>query len=399
MSVSSVLVRVAPVFVRGLPFVGGLVVGTVTGGCTDAPVRCSEVDICTTGTRCEDDVCVPVDERAPLPMPGQDTTADDEDASGGGTGSDGDNSNGGGAGGGDGTTDGGAGGGDGTTDGTGGGGTTDGGAGSGGGTTDGGAGGGGGTTDGTGGGGTTDGGDGGAGGGCVPSAEFCSFVDEDCDGQNNEGLDCTFLAVSNDSLWRIDPFSGDVTLVIAVQRRGAEVLFDVDTAPDGAVIATAGRSLYRIENDGVLTTLVNGQLPFNPNALAIGPDGAVFVANHDALVGSRVVKAPSTGVAPTFFASLGDLHSSGDCVRHKTRLLATVVGTGSDRLVAIDLMTGAITTVGTLPVAGVMGLASAFGELWGVTGEGQVLRIDDDDAGAELLWDLDVRFTGASSRP
>jgi hypothetical protein len=234
---------------------------------------------------------------------------------------------------------------------------------------------------------------------CQPTGERCSFVDENCNGENNEGLDCTFVAVSNDTVFRVDPFGGTVTAVTGVERFGAEVLFDVDTGPDGTLWATAGRSLYRVETDGSLTAVVAGTLPFNPNGLAVGPDGSVFVSNHDRLVGSKVVSAPTTTTAPAFFASLDDLHSSGDCVRHKRTLLVSVVGDGSDRLASVDLETHEVSIVGDLSFDGVMGLSSAFGFLFGVTGDGEVLVIDDETASTDLLFDVDVRFTGASSRP
>jgi hypothetical protein len=234
---------------------------------------------------------------------------------------------------------------------------------------------------------------------CQPTAERCSFVDESCDGRNNEGLDCTFVAASNDALWSVDPFAGVVTRLGGVTRIGAEVLFDIDTAPDGTLLATAGRSLYRVNGDGTLTAMGSWRLPFNPNGLAVDADGTVFVTNHDRLVGSKVVSSSSPDVEPTHFTSLGELDSSGDCVRHKTRLLLTVVGTGGDRLTVVDLQTREVSVVGDLGFVGVMGLSSAFGELFGVTGTGEVLRIDDETGDTELLFTTpDVRFTGASSR-
>ncbi|MBM4282564.1 MAG: hypothetical protein FJ137_18030, partial [Deltaproteobacteria bacterium] len=44
-------------------FVG---IGAACGSCTEAPVRCSTASFCPVGSRCEDDVCVPVDERSSL---------------------------------------------------------------------------------------------------------------------------------------------------------------------------------------------------------------------------------------------------------------------------------------------------------------------------------------------
>ncbi len=343
---------------RLLPL-SSLVAALSACGSCEEPVRCSTTDFCPDGTTCEDDVCVPLTEQLPVgvdPSDG-DLEPDGDDGDGGSQ--------------------------PGVTepdpsepDPTGPTNPSD-------------------PTDASG---PTDPTDPGAPPSCQPVGERCSFVDEDCDGVNNDGLDCTFLAASNGALWRVDPFAGTVDHVLDVTRFGSETLFDIDSAPDGSVLATAGRSLYRVGDNGTLTTLVSGRLPFNPNGLAVDDDGTVFVANHDRLVGSKIVRASSPGVEPSFFTSLGELDSSGDCVRHKTLLLVTVVGEGSDRLARVDLETGDVSVLGDTGFSGVMGLASAFDELWGLTGDGGVLRVDENNGEATLVFESDIPFTGAASR-
>jgi hypothetical protein len=240
---------------------------------------------------------------------------------------------------------------------------------------------------------------------CEPSAERCSFVDESCDGQNNEGLDCTFLASSEDALWRVDPFTGVVAHVQDVSLPGIEVLFDVAEAPGGELYATAGRKLYRIDDDGAQLALENNgaqpsAIPFNPNGLAIGYDGAVFISSHDTFVGSKVVQSQSVDELPAFLGSLSPFHSAGDCVINKGALLVAVDGAAegaSDILVELPLGGGAPIVLGELGYDGVHGLSEAFDLLFAVTASGEVLLVDEGDGSTTLLFDVDIDFTGAAS--
>lgn len=231
-----------------------------------------------------------------------------------------------------------------------------------------------------------------------PEAERCSFEDENCDGQINEGLDCTFLASSGTAVWRVDPFLGTTEHLMDVDAPGIDILFDLDVDLDGSLLATAGRTLYRVANDGSLTALETGRLPFNPNGLAVSSDGSVFIANHDTLVGSRVVRAASSSDAAEFFSALDPWDSSGDCVHHKNELFITASGQGEDHLIVMDTTTGDLGEVGGMGVVGVMGMSSAFGLLFGVTNAGDIVRIDPNTAVTEVLHSTDVAFTGAANR-
>jgi hypothetical protein len=242
--------------------------------------------------------------------------------------------------------------------------------------------------------------------GCAPASERCSFEDEDCDGQNNEGLDCTFLASSQDALWQVDPFTGEVTLLQEIELPGIEVLFDVAVAPGGVPYATAGRKLYRIEETGPVLALENTSdapyaIPYNPNGLAIADDGTLFISNHDPLVGSKIVRSSSPASLPELLTSIDPYTSGGDCVINKGYLLVAAddpADSGTDVLIEVPWDGPGPILVGSMGFDNVYGLSSAFGLLFGVTHAGEVLLVDETTGAAELLHETDVAFTGAANR-
>ncbi|MFZ9887934.1 MAG: hypothetical protein ACO3JL_10570 [Myxococcota bacterium] len=368
------------------------------GECADAE-DCPDEQVCTEAT------CVAAKGEG-LPVAGGGGDGDPLDTTGGGT-TGGDTSGGG-------TTGGDTNGGGTTGGGTTGGGTT-GGDTSGGGTTGGGT-----TGDGTSGDDTT-GGDTGPGDGagtsdpvdptCQPSGERCSFVDEDCDGENNEGLDCTFLASTKSGLYQVDPFAQTATLLRTVSFPVvSEYIFDIATAPGGMVYATTGaRKLYQLDPSGpVAVTLTPDDnssdsfydLPFNPNGLAIGGDGSFYVSNFDSATSSKVVMGADLTTKPGLLTTLTGFDSAGDCVINKGALLLSADGGdggASDILIQLPWDSLEPIVIGAFGYDGVFGLSEAFGELFGVTEDGKVLLIDSDTGAAELLFDTDLIFTGAAS--
>lgn len=241
--------------------------------------------------------------------------------------------------------------------------------------------------------------------------ERCSFEDEDCDGQLNNDLDCTFLASSGDALWRVDPFAQRVELEFEVDMPPGEQIFDIDQAPDGNVYATSGaRKLYRIAAQGPVevfagTSSSNSPVPRNPNGLAIGDDGTVFISNHDALVGGRVVSTNSLDVPPALLKVLDPYNSSGDCVIDKGSLLVSAVNLEDDESVGITDLLIRVPFDGSDPVLlgsfgflEVYGLSSSFDRLFAVTGDGKVVLVNRDTGASELLFESDISFTGAANR-
>ena len=241
--------------------------------------------------------------------------------------------------------------------------------------------------------------------------ERCSFEDEDCDGSLNNDLNCTFLASSSFSLWRIDPFAQTIELELDVDMPGTEIIFDIDQAPDGNIYATSNaRKLYRIEQGGPVevfggTTPSNSPIPRDPNGLAIGDQGDIYISNRDALVGGRVVTTDSLDTDPEFMSALEPYDSSGDCVIDKGSLLVSAVNLDdedtadiTDLLIRVPFNGDDPILIGSLGFLGVYGLSSSFDLLFAVTQDGKVLHVDRDTGAAELLFDTDVQFTGAANR-
>ena len=71
------------------------------------------------------------------------------------------------------------------------------------------------------------------------SAEVCDFVDNNCDTEVNEFLDCAVYAVSDNELLKIDPFFATVDVVAQTPR----TYFDIDTDSSGRLFAISGGSL------------------------------------------------------------------------------------------------------------------------------------------------------------
>lgn len=245
--------------------------------------------------------------------------------------------------------------------------------------------------------------------GCEPRGERCSFEDDDCDGVVNNGLDCTFIASSADALWRVDPFAATIDLLREVDLPNNDAILDIDMAPDGLVYATGGRRLYRLDESGPIEVFgpasgAASPVPFNPNGLAIGDDGTIYISNRDALVGSKVVSTSSLNDPPAYLNALAPYHSAGDCVIDKGSLLVSAVELdesgaviGADRLIRVPFDEGDPIRIGSLAFARVYGLSSSFGLLFGVTEEGDVLWIDRDTGQSTLLFETDVAFSGAAN--
>ena len=107
------------------------------------------------------------------------------------------------------------------------------------------------------------------------SAEICDFVDNNCDTEVNESLDCAVYAVSDNELLKIDPFFATVEVVAQTPR----TYFDIDTDSSGRLFAISGGSLtgglYEYDASGDAWSLIGRINPEfeSPNGLAITDDG------------------------------------------------------------------------------------------------------------------------------
>ncbi len=199
-------------------------------------------------------------------------------------------------------------------------------------------------------------------------AEGCDFTDNDCDGANNEGLDCTFYAHTPSALYRIDPFVGTSTLVTSTPT-----LWDFDTDTDGTLWGIGPDGLFRFDA-GAWTTIsgLSGLSGSRPNGFAIDSAGRAYATG-----GSEVYEVNLDTGTVALIGNLGSFTSSGDCVVDKSdTIYMSASGFGEDQLVRIDGTTGAATLIGSIGYPSVYGLTAAWGFLFGLDASGNIIEIN-----------------------
>jgi hypothetical protein len=236
--------------------------------------------------------------------------------------------------------------------------------------------------------------------GSQPRPEYCSFEDENCDGQNNEDLDCTFLAHGRDVLYRVDPFREVVTIASQVTLPGNSGLLDADRDPDGSIVTATADGIY-VVYDGALLEIASIEAPPFTTGLAINDEGVLYLTNNDG-EDSAAWKVDTETDEVTLFGSLAPYASSGDCVVTKDeRLLMTSPDpadeTAPDLLVEISQANAAATPIGPVGFDKVYGLSASWNHLFGVTDAGDVLLINPDTGAGELLFSTEFQFWGASN--
>lgn len=214
-------------------------------------------------------------------------------------------------------------------------------------------------------------------------------------------LDCSFYAHTPSTLYRIDPFRKTIETL----REVPEGLTDIDTHPDGMLYGITFTELYRFEADSSGWDYI-GELspPSSANGLCIDGGGEAFMTAGDSLYRldletAQVTKVGSMGI---LFSSIS---SSGDCVFDKGgRLFMSSTNSGmssGDNLVAIDQQNARAQVIGNTGYEQIYGLTSAWGILFGTTGNGEVIQIDRDTGRGELIYHPpgDLLFHGAASTP
>ena len=227
-------------------------------------------------------------------------------------------------------------------------------------------------------------------------AERCDEFDNNCDGEINEGLDCSVLAHSDSRLYRVDFFGG------TYEDLGETIpnLYDIDTHPDGTTYGIAGDYLYSYdESDGSWTQAaqsLNLSLIENPNGFCIDNDGNAFLTSGSTL---RAVNL-ATG-ASSVIGSMSPASSSGDCVVNKGNLLfMTSSHTTPDSFSRINGSNGTSTIVGQTGYDGIWGLTAAYSRVFGFTSDGEVIEIDVSTGATTLIVSFpELSFFGSASTP
>lgn len=230
------------------------------------------------------------------------------------------------------------------------------------------------------------------------ATEVCDFVDQDCDGSLNNGVECVVYAHSSTTLYLIDPFNNRSTVLGSVPG-----LFDLDTDRSGNLYGITSSNLYRYDatasswsNVGSLGT----GFSVTANGFAIDSSGRAWVT-----ASNRVYNVDLGTAEVTLVGEMGDafdFNSSGDCVVDKSdRIYMTSnAAAGSDELVSIDGRTGVGTTIGPTGAFNIYGLTAAWGYLFGFASGGQVVLIDPATGSGDVLHTFgDIIFYGAASSP
>ena len=229
------------------------------------------------------------------------------------------------------------------------------------------------------------------------SPERCSFVDENCSGINNEGLDCTFYAHGRSDLYRIDPFASRVMPAGAMRTPNGRSVLDIDIDPSGTLIGVTREELLSFDDQGRYEIIASIDTPANTNGLAIDSLGRIYLTQSETQDAQAFTVDLNGDV--TVLGNLSPYRSSGDWVVLKDdSLLMTAPSDYGDILVYVDRRDATPRVLGTTGFDKVYGLSASFGYLFGATDEGRVLLIDAKTGEAEELFRrADLRFWGAAN--
>lgn len=234
------------------------------------------------------------------------------------------------------------------------------------------------------------------------ATEICDEIDNNCNGNINEGLNCSFYAHTGSVLYLIDPFQKTLLEV----NDDLPNLQDIDTHPSGPLLGVSRAGLFQYDDLRGYWFQVgdfgrNG--PDDPNGLAVDLGGRVFVTAADDLW-----EVDITDGAPTLIGDLGvstsgeEFYSSGDCVVNKsdTLYVTSKHDPTNDWLLLVDRNTGAATEVGAIGFEDVFALTAAWGKLYGLTKNGEMIEINSTTGEGTLLHTFPgVSFYGAASTP
>jgi hypothetical protein len=223
--------------------------------------------------------------------------------------------------------------------------------------------------------------------------EVCDAHDNNCDGDLNDGLQCSFYAHSITEMYLVDPFAKTATQVTTVPS-----LFDLDTHPDGTLYGISSSTLYKYDGPGSWTTIGSLGITGTPNGLAIDNQGTAYLTASNSVYTVDL----ATGAATTIGSMGGSYNSSGDCVVNKDNSLymSSNHTFNGDSLVLIDGTTADAQNVGAIGESDVYGLTAAWGRMFGLTGSGKLIEINSGSGQSTVLHTFpNISWYGAASTP
>lgn len=250
--------------------------------------------------------------------------------------------------------------------------------------------------------------------------ELCDEIDNNCDGQVNGGLDCTYYAHTDEGLYSIDPFALTANKEAdLVDEYGQEIdLQDIDTHPDGVLYGVNSTALYAFyDQENYWIQVASMSDVGDANGLAIDNGGTAYITVEDHFFYIDLADIEQTlesqGFDESQFNSFyydpdkitisgGDFYSSGDCVvsGKNTFYMTSKHDPDQDHFVEIDRQSGDSTAVGGMGITQVYGLTVGWGDFYGMTSNGELISFDHETGASEVLEVFeDKRWYGAASTP
>ncbi len=232
------------------------------------------------------------------------------------------------------------------------------------------------------------------------NAELCDNIDNNCSGVVNDNITCTFYAHAGPDLYEIDPFAETATPLGSVEYQGdALYLQDMDTHPDGTLFGITRDGVYRFDPwaDSWVFQGDFGMDVGDPNGLAIDSTGQAFITSED-----KIYSADLRSGQATLLGTTGSFYSSGDCVVNKrdTLFMTSKHDGQPDKLVQVSRTDGQGTAIGEVGFDNVFALTAAWGTLYGLTNDGELIEIDQNTGAGTLVHTFSgISFWGAASTP
>ncbi len=228
--------------------------------------------------------------------------------------------------------------------------------------------------------------------------ERCDYLDNNCNDEINDGIECWFYAHGPNTLYKVDPF-----LFTTEDLGTVPSLYDFDTAP------APDNRLYGVRSNGKIMRYSEdtenweyvdfSQSSIGGNGFAIDLYGVGYITS-----GSKLYEVDINAGVTTQEWVIGTTElpvtSSGDCVVNKDNSFFMTSRNGAtDELIYVDSITREAALVGDTGYSRIYGLTAAWGNLYGLTSSGYLLQIDEQTGAGTLLYDFPVAFYGAASSP